>query len=182
MVPPPIERFHTNICDLTEFIQDIIANLWNEEKTKINPAVIGVAGGVLKNMNKKTLIESFIEHSYIYWNIIASKERTFFINNCKDIFADLPADQVSAFKEMFEVEGTISKEDEETIWEYFESLVKTCIHYIHDSRGPKVHDGKPAYSNNNFGAIKVKENGIMTEVKINPVKHAKLWNIQLKWG
>ncbi len=147
--PSPKIRFHENIVDLTSLMHELISICYDAGKTNINPALVLFAGGLLDSYDKKKMIENFIEYSYDYWEIIHKKNEIFFIENCKDVFKDLPVNHVDAFSVLFQSTNIgglpiIIDEDKNAIWDYFYSLIKICIKYIHLQRGPQIifHDGK----------------------------------------
>src|SRR5579885_115460 len=101
-------------------------------------------------MDKRTLIDNFILYSHMHWGQIKRREEKFFNENAKDVFKDLPLGNVDAFKQLFNLKDekgnfVIDPKDKDVIWDYFQSFVKICIHYIHRHRRPSVIDGKPCY-------------------------------------
>lgn len=173
--PSPLERFRDTIDDSLDVAQEIIVRLHKANKTILDPKVTAVASGFLKAMSPETLIDRFIIHTFSYWDNIHDKKRVFFVENYQEIFEGLPVNHLNAFGEMFKKEENMTKDEEDTIWEFFHSLVKTCIHYIHEIREPKTVDGQRAYSNSKFAVITVKGK----EIEIKPTKCAKIWGITL---
>lgn len=177
--PSEEERFSANVGGVTNFVQSKLEKLWKNGIQDINPFYIQLAHVYLINLDKKFLIETFIEHSHNYWEKIRLQEESFFVENCSEIFGKLPVDKgnIDAFKLLFSKKDekgnfVITPDDKATIWEFFGSFVKICIKYIHRIR--EVHneegpDGKfrPRYRYQNFPQIKVRE-------------LAKLWGINLE--
>lgn len=178
-IPSEEERFCRNIVDLTTLLHELISICHKAGKTKIEPALIALVGGIIENYDKTTVIENFIFYSYEFWDQIAKREEAFFSENCAKVFRDLPKDHVGAFKELFEARDNqgnpiIIDEDKDAIWDYFDSLIKICIKYVHKVRCPKMKDfgdgkgPKPVYSVNKFPDIKLQH-------------YANMWKVSLTW-
>lgn len=175
--PPEEKRFIANVLDLVALGHELISDCWDKGIKDINPQWIAIAENYLEGYNPVELIETFIKHSYPYWDQIKNHEEQFFIDNAHVIFGNLPIDtsNINAFKLIFTATDSngndvVIQEDRDAIWTITESLVKICIKYIHRVRGVKLvqtKDGlRPAYINKNFPKIKVRE-------------QANLWNIDL---
>ena len=177
--PSEEERFSKNIVDLTSLLHELIGDCHKLGKTKIEPALILIAGGIIEAYNKVNIIENFIFYSYEFWDQISKKEESFFTENCAKVFRDLPKDHVGAFKDLFEATDNqgnpiIIQDDKNAIWDYFDSLIKICIKYVHRIRGPKLKnfdDGKgarPVYTVDKFRDIKL-------------THYANVWKVNLRW-
>jgi len=186
--PSPEERFHTNVVGLGELLYDIVREVNNKGYQIITPQVIELAVRVLEKLDHTTVIHTFINKSHEKegntdlkehcWEKIRVRDRTFFLQNAGKIFSDLPMSRVNAFSQMFSLKDTdgnfvVSKEDEEEIWEYFESLVKIAIKYIHEKRQPILirHESEE---------IRRYENTFFEEVDLS--FHAKSWGIELEFN
>ncbi len=178
-LPNEEERFSRNIVDLTDLIHELIGTCYKAGKTAIQPALIMLAGGILEAYDKVKMIENFIYYSHEFWTQISKREESFFGENCAKVFRDLPKKHVGAFKELFEAtdnQGSpiIIKEEKDSIWDYFDSLIKICIKYVHRKRGPKMKDfgdGKgtrPVYTVEIFSDIRLQY-------------FASIWKVDLKW-
>lgn len=178
--PNEEERFQTNIKGVTDFVHGLISECWEKKGIKdINPILIQLAGTYLSSLDKKILIETFIENSYKYWKEIKEHNENFFVENCSKVFSKLPVGQgnIDAFKILFtkkDGDGNyiIDNEDRITIWEYFESFVKISIKYVHRIRDCYLEQDaegkyKPRYRYNKFPEIKVRE-------------LSKIWAIELE--
>ena len=179
-MPNEEERLSGNIVDLTNLIYELIGICHKAGKTKIEPALIMLASGIIEAYDKTKIIENFIYYSVDFWDQISQRDESFFGENCAKVFCDLPKDHVGAFKELFEatdIEGNpiIIQDDKNAIWDFFDSLIKICIKYIHRVRGPKIkdfEDGKgdrPVYTISKFPDVKIQ-------------RFAGIWKIDLKWG
>ena len=140
-VPPPQERFTSNMVELTELLKDLIVDCYEQGLTTISPTTLEFASSVIGAYDSKKLIESFIEKSHIYWDKIKKKDKDFFLSNTSDIFDGLPDDTVNAFKLLFSdsdprIRRIISIEEQEDIWAFFESFVRISIVYAHEQRNP----------------------------------------------
>lgn len=148
-------------------VRSIITELHSQKKTNIEPGLISIANGILESTPSDDLIYGFIKKSHPYWDQISSRSEEFFIEHLKDIFFELPEKHQVSFQKLFTM-NLIEEEDKDILWERFKIMVKISIHHIHESRGPKLSDGKPAYSNNKFPEVKLK-------------KMARLWDVKLNW-
>lgn len=184
--PSPEERFHANVIGLGELLFDIVKEVNSKGYNIMTPKAIEVAVRVLERLPHTSIINTFIKKSHEkeikefkdhWWEKIRDRERNFFLQNAGTIFSDLPINQVNAFSEIFslkDAEGhfVVSKEDEEEIWEYFESLVKIAIKYIHEKRHPilirSASEETRRYKVSLFDFVDVGE-------------HAKAWGIDLEF-
>jgi len=106
----------------------------------------------LESFDKTKLIEAFITQSYKHWYLILKRDRDYFVKHAESIFSGISAGNISAFSKLFEKgkDGKliIEQEDEDCISDYFNSLVKISIRYIHRMRQPvKEKDGSYSYKN-----------------------------------
>ncbi len=151
----PSHRFKQTICDTENgtvlLIKDIVADLHSRNKTDIHPNLIDIANSLLQAFEPERLVDNFIEKSYEHWDEIASHSHKFFVNNAADVFYGLPEKYIESFRELFRGKHVV-EEDLSDLWIHFTSMVKISIHYIHESREPKLVNGKPAYSNTNYNS------------------------------
>ena len=176
---PPEDRFHRNVLDLTTFIQDLVGNVFDRGYDIINPNIIGLVSGFLKGYDKTKLIRNFIKYSYPHWDQIRIKDNEFFNENAMEIFRDLPINNINAFQALNNLKDergdkVICDDDREAVWDFFHSLVKISIKYIHQNRSPAIrtdsHGNKrPVYMDH-----------FMDEVELE--LHAKLWRIELEFS
>jgi len=187
--PSPEERFHANVVGLGELLHDIVREVNGKGYEIVTPQVIELAVRVLEKLDHITVIHSFIRKSNEKektegdlkehcWEKIRVRDRRFFLQNAGKIFSDLPMSKVNAFSHMFSLKDAdgnfvVSKEDEEEIWEYFESLVKIAIKYIHEKRQPILirHESEE---------IRRYEKRAFEEVDL--ASHAKFWEIELEFN
>lgn len=188
--PSPEERFHANVVGLGELLYDIVKEVNGKGYEIVTPSMIELTVRVLEKLDHVTVIHTFISKSYEgeriaefkdhCWEKIRGRDRTFFLQNAGKIFSDLPmvpTNSVNAFSKMFslkDAEGNfvVSKEDEEEIWEYFESLVKIAIKYIHEKRHPVLIHRESE-------EIRRYENRAFENIDI--VRHARSWGIDLEF-
>lgn len=178
-LPPPEDRFHQNVLALTELVHDIVINVHERGFEIVNPNLIGLVNGFLKGYNKTKLIRSFITYSYPHWDQIRIRDSHFFDKNAMEIFRDLPINNVDAFKSLYTLKDkngndVIADDDREAVWDFFHSLVKIGIKYIHQGRQPAIRTDthgvkKPIYVAHFFDEIELE-------------KHAKLWNVELEFS
>lgn len=137
--PPPIERFHKTVIELSGLVGDLIQEIYDSGHKSIDPTLVRFAGIILENYNKKDLIETFIEHSVPHWDLIFARDDKFFLENASQIFQGLPMTNINAFKTLFitknkDGQPIIQQADKKEIWDFFRSLIKICHHYLHEQR------------------------------------------------
>ena len=79
----------------------------------------------------------------------------------------MPIKYINYFSNLCE-RKLISDEYIADLFEYLFSLIKISIHYIHESRGPKLVDDKLTYSNDKFSEIRI-------------ISEARIWNVKLSF-
>jgi len=168
----PEDKFAANVDALFELITEIITDLYDRGHNVVDPKIVSIAGIALKAFSRTGLIETFISLSHKHWSLIQKRDRKYFVEHAGQIFAGIKLDKIEAFSNLFREneDGTIliGKEDEDLIGDYFFTLVRISISYIHRRRGPYIQDKKPAYK------VKYEEN-------IDLEKEAKLWNVKLEF-
>lgn len=175
-IPPEEIRFKDNVTGLIEFVHELISQCFDEGKTTIDPNLIQIAANFVGSFDSNILIKHFIKKSYKYWDNVLDKEESFFRDNCADVFGDLPMKEVNAFQDLFNSEGDpiINQDDKDYIWEYFNSLIKISIKYVHKERGPKIRDlGKGK------GPQRVYTCNIFSGIDLRP--YVKRLSITLDW-
>ena len=142
---PEEERFRTNILDLGALVHELTTNCWNAGRREVAPQLVAMGEDYIKKYESKKIIETFINHSYTFWEQIRLKEEEFFIKNAHVVFQQLPikSENINAFKMLFTAKDDTGKDiviedDRLAMWEIFASLVKISIKYVHKSRGIKV--------------------------------------------
>jgi hypothetical protein len=78
-------------------------------------------------ISDKKLMEGFIKWVYPWKNHILTHNEEFFENN-EHIFGPLPINKIHYLKDKLK-DGTIDKEDKETMWRYFEVFIKLIDQY-----------------------------------------------------
>lgn len=189
-IPSHEERFKANVVGLGDLILDIVTEVNDKEHFVVDPVVVNLAVRVLERISGKAIISTFINKSNTNadgkvfsmeehcWSKIRSRDRSFFVENAGEIFSGLPVERVDAFSKMFSAvdengKPVVPEEDEQEIWEYFESFVKISIKYIHENRKPvAIRTGTEElrkYENESFF------------VDVNLLDHADSWGITLNF-
>jgi len=185
--PPPEERFHANVIGLGELVYDIVKKVNATGNFIINPELVKITICILDKLDHTTIIDTFI-HKSTYnksnealpfeehcWTKIHEKDKSFFLENAGEIFGDLQMNRVDAFSRMFGANDEhgnpiVPERDEEEIWEYFKSLVKITIKYIHEKRQPKL------LRRGSEEIRRYEKDDFFSDVDI--ARHADLWKIQ----
>lgn len=186
--PPPEERFHANVLNMTNLIKKIIVQANRAGYNDVAPLMIDIASEYIKkNYDKRKIIEKFILLSHpkgsdgkvttATWDKIRLRDEKFFEKNAFDIFEGLPHGVVDAFKKLYNMtnpkthQPIVNRDDKNEIIDYFHAFVKIAIRYIHAQRRPytKVENGKTVYRYHNSDFMK----------EINIIKYAEDWNLSL---
>lgn len=176
-IPSHEERFHNNMIDLGKLLHELISTCYDRGITIVNPVLVPMAMTYVEGMEKRKVIENFIERSKHVWDKILQRDESFFAENTQQLFMDLPNDAVKAVATLFtarDKEGKyiISEDDREAIWVFFDSFLKICIKYIHDKREPKVK------TDNGVRKLMYR---VRYQDKIDLLDYAKRYNLELKW-
>lgn len=184
-IPSADIRFSQTVSGLAGIIQDIVYRL-EEQKILDNDTITSGSISIYKEgLNllastvdgRRTLIKTFIEHSYSSWGKIHDRDTKYFITDAKDVFKGLPLNIVAEFCKMFVITDSKGKSivnDNETasLFDYFASLVKISIKYIHEQR-------VPTEVQNDSQTIRSYSKEFMKDIDI--LKHAKIWSINLEY-
>jgi len=140
-IPPEEERFTSNVAELSQLVHLLVSKAYNEGFNTVHPDLVAVAGCFLSSLDALSLIQGFIRRGHFHWDKIRLKEQDFFLANAGVMFGELPVSHVDAFKVLFsstrpDGSSVISPEDVSSLWDFFSSLVRICIKYIHRERHP----------------------------------------------
>lgn len=169
-------RFSKNMIGLAELTFDLTTDCWNAGVTIVNPTLVNLGKGFLENYDKTALINNFIYYSHEHWDEIKARNEQFFVTHSKQIFRDLPINDVDAFGNLMTAKDKqgqriIKQDDIDALWDFFDSQVKICIKYIHRERKLQIIQTakgvKPQYTATFYPEIKIRH-------------HAKLWKVALE--
>lgn len=174
-LPPEEDRFHTNVLGLLEFVCMLIEKLTKQGYNLVNPDLIKLVACIIKDMDKRTIIEAVIGRSYQHWDEIKAMDREFFLKHASSIFGGLPVNEINAFQKLFSLkdnkgETVVSKEDEKLLWDFFFPLVKIMIKYIHRERRPRS-------TRQDMKTIQEYTRNFFSEVNLD--YHSKKWEVML---
>jgi hypothetical protein len=172
------DDFHKYILQLTDLIIELLNNLEKKGRQVVSLVLVNVGKKFLEGCDRDKVIETFISLSHqSFWEQIKNRDEEFFKKNAVVLFTKVPIGDTNPFECLSykdeKGEYLVNKDDRESIWEYFDVLVKISILYIHHKRCPSIKlndngDKKPVYQKREF-----------TEVKLE--KHAKLWSVKLEF-
>lgn len=137
---------------------------------EIDPELVTLAITAINILDKKYVIEAFINNSKNLWNEFKKKNEEFFIENANVIFKNFPSSNVDPFKILFRSKDNdgnliLTQETKENIWKFFDGFIKISIKYIHQERLPKNVDGKIIYQRSFHDDVDL-------------VKEAQIWGIK----
>lgn len=138
-MPSQEEKLCENLTDMLDLVRELVASCYERKCTTINPNLIQTAKVFLMTIDKKYLLEGFIRSSHIYWDKIHLRNEDFFFSNAREVFSELPMENVEAFTILFTAKDksgklVVPKEDREAVWDYLHSIVKICIQHIFNER------------------------------------------------
>jgi hypothetical protein len=193
-VPSAEDRFHQNVLGLAELIYDIVCDVQEKGFPVVSPPILEFAIGILRGFSSKQVIETFIckaneasvqtteeedcfeDHPFVK---IYHQDRDFFLSNTNILFSQLPPDRVRLFGEMFSGKDEsgnpiVPEEDEEEVWEYFKSLVRIALKYIHQQRQPILI--REAHQE----IRKYQRPDVFSDIDL--ARHATLWELNLPFA
>ena len=203
--PPHEERFKSNMESLTKVLYGYFQNLYSRNITKIQPNTILIAQGVVEAYNPIAVLENYIEYSKDFWPKIAARDDSFMVENCHEIFRDIPTSNpdelIRTFKTLYtsriildkstnneivvtpddprynDGHNVLTDSEKDTIWRLFTAMTKISIKYIHDKREPiaKFKEVDGATK-----TVRRYKTNAFPDVK-NIVKLAKMFEIELLW-
>lgn len=103
----------------------------------------------LSRLNPKDMVVSFVKFSHMYWNEIASRDRSFFHDHAERVFdfsgKDVDSEigtvagqkNVFLFKQLLTTPGAVRDDDIDLIWSFFEVLVKISFKAAKEDWFPK---------------------------------------------
>lgn len=134
--PPEQVRFTANVKSLGTFVHKLVTIAWDKGVKAVNPSLAEMAKELLESFRGEDVIDTFIESSYCYWDLVKERKKEFFIEKAGIVFGPLPVNYESAYKMLFSTEGLLTEEDEEDLWEHFICMIKISIKYIHKNSEP----------------------------------------------
>lgn len=180
MKHPPAVRFKENTIGLVEFLSDIVREIKQTYKIKIDPEAIDYICIFIKAYDKDALVNNFIYSSLVHWDSIYDRLEEYFTNDLSSIFqfVDVPYkdEYISQLQEVLATKKSnytvspndpnydpyiVSIEDKNTIWDYLCSFVRISVQFLHQNSGPVMKDGKieykaPLYTDIDIGAVAAK--------------------------
>lgn len=114
---------------ILEFIADLKTGIFT------NPTEQGdllIVEFTFKTMGSMHIADHIVSHVLPYKTRICNRDVDFFIEKKKEIFAGLPTDRIEYFAELVRkptTQGGLVKEDRDTIWSYFDTLLVLAEQY-----------------------------------------------------
>jgi hypothetical protein len=132
---PPVQRFHEVAIGIAETVHAIVEELEKEKKKiAVKSAITKFGVQVITAFPPKDLITGFLAKSEPTWNSIINRDESFFLKTADTLFAELPMEEVSAFKKLVEKDKSgnrlIKDDDVIFFWDSFTVLVKIMISYL----------------------------------------------------
>ena len=150
----PADRFKQNMDMFIALTRELVGIANEKGASSVTPAMVDLAEAFIGGYSAEKRIDSFIEHSYKYWDQIYSKNEEFFFKHTGEVFGSISNNRIDLFKELFSAKDSsgnqiISAEDKQAIWSFFTAFVKISLSHVHLAKGPVIitEDGvkKPRY-------------------------------------
>ena len=171
------DKFKTNIIALLDIIHELLEDFSKRADIKINPQLVMLGKSFINTCSSSMIIDTFIDKSFEHWDRIKTRDEKFFVENCDTIFGDIPLLDTSILKTIYETtdrKGSqlLSDDDKETLWKFFESMVKLSLKHIHEQREPVLkmveNRNEKLYSKKLYDYVNLSE-------------HSKIWSVELVW-
>lgn len=157
---PPEERFIERVCQFCEFFKGVLEDAKKDDiDTPASPFVMDLIKNFVKKEDPHKAITTFILRSYKSWDNAVVRDKNYFRTDALSCFAGIPQSSVESFNGLFDLrksngELLVSEEIQANLWDFFDSLIKTSIVYIHQQRKPDPSTKK--YTQAFFPEISVK--------------------------
>lgn len=159
-LPPPQERFKERLVQFIDYTKSLVIEA-NEHgiETPVSPFILDLSKNFIGKEDADKIITTFILRSYENWERIRLHDLDFMKGEGLKSFYGIPEKNLKDFTALFEVvkpDGSklLSPEVEEKLWDFFESLVRISVCYVHMKRSPDPTTKK--YTQNFFPDMKVK--------------------------
>jgi hypothetical protein len=158
-VAPPEERFKQRLLEFIEFTKNVIIEGNNlGVKTPVSPLIMDLSKAFIEKEDAGKIVTTFTIRSLKSWDKIKNRDVEY-IKNSGSVFEGCPPKTVEDMKLLHDVlrpDGTklFNETIQEGIWDYFDSLVKLSVCYVHKERCPDPVTKK--YTKNFFPDMKVK--------------------------
>ena len=133
------ERFHETVIDFLEVISSCIQDLRQARMTSFTSVNVDVARVYLTNFPGDDLLFSFIDH-HVHWNNIHTHNNRFILEDIPELSGDMKGVSVPMLTcpfEAYEKHGAkspVTKDDIDTLWDYFEAMVCISCNFIFNER------------------------------------------------
>ena len=160
MSTPPQDRFKDRLVQFIDFTKGLVVEA-NEAgiETPVPPFLLEISKNFIAKEDSDKIITTFILRSFQNWDRIHSHDLEFMKGEGLKAFHGIPEKNLKDFTALFNVvkpDGTklLSAPIEVQLWDFFESLVKISVCYVHQQRKPDPVTKK--YTQNFFPDMKVK--------------------------
>jgi hypothetical protein len=160
MTAPPEERFKERLIQFIEYTKSLVVEA-NEHgiETPVSPFILDLSVNFIGKEDADKIITTFVLRSFQNWHRIHKHDLPFMKGEGLKSFYGIPEKNLKDFTALFDVvkpngEKLLTPEAEAKLWEFFESLVRISVCYVHMQRKPDPVTKK--YTANFFPDMKVK--------------------------
>ena len=160
MTASPQERFKERLTQFIDFTKTLVVEA-NEHgiETPVSPLILDISKNFIAKEDSDKIITTFILRSFQNWDRIRNHDLPFMKGEGLKAFYGIPEKNLKDFTALFDVtkpdgEKLLTPSVEEKLWDFFESLVRISVCYVHMKRCPDPVTKK--YTQNFFPDMKVK--------------------------
>jgi hypothetical protein len=156
----PQDRFKDRLVQFIDFTKGLVVEA-NEAgiETPVSPFLLDLSKNFIAKEDSDKIITTFILRSFPNWDRIKAHDLEFMKGEGLKAFHGIPEKNLKDFTALFNVvkpDGTklLSAPIEVQLWDFFESLVRISVCYVHQQRKPDPVTKK--YTQNFFPDMKVR--------------------------
>jgi len=159
-LPPPEERFKRRLIEFIDFTKSVIVEGNSMGiQTPVSPLIMDLSKAFIEKEDAGKIVTTFTIRSLKSWDKIKNRDVEYIKNSGSSVFEGCPPKAVEDMKLLHDIlrpDGTKLFNDtvQAGIWDYFDSLVKLSVCYVHKERHPDPVTKK--YTKNFFPDMKIK--------------------------
>lgn len=186
---PEEVRFFANTKQLLGILRKHFEELNKNGYTTITTQKIDIGLAVFETMDKHYVIHRFIKFTHANWDQIHARNSDFFINNSSQVFSAMSKENFNILNELFTLKDAkgkpvVTEELKNLVLDFFSTMVKCSIKYIHKNRSPYSFEGQNFYENEfllfpSLCAVDANNIPIPTIVPVNIDHHISMWKVKV---
>lgn len=182
-----LERFESTVKKLSGVLVKYIHYATEHRGYKSIPVAIldPVLNGILSSYSSQSMLESFVRHSYPYWDQIHQSQTDFARDHMKELFPLIPDNYIPALLNLWD--NYLDKDQKNVLMKYLQAFVGISIKFIHFQRKPVMDQGRLIYLHEYMNTIWVRQTDCRekcsgcsrcgVEMKLQILQAINTWNI-----